>query len=84
MTVRKLAISVPERVAVRVDAAAKRRGLTRSGLIALVLDRVARAERDAAVTEKVNEALADLDLQREQKTTAAELHRASVITGTEW
>ena len=82
MTVAKFAISMPEETMQRVDRAAKRLQMTRSGYIALVLDRVARHERDAAISRKVDEVLAELDKQ--DLETAAHLRAARRDKGTRW
>jgi metal-responsive CopG/Arc/MetJ family transcriptional regulator len=50
MSVTKFAISMPTETMGQVDRAAKRLGMTRSRYIALVLARVARRERDAAIS----------------------------------
>jgi hypothetical protein len=82
MAVIKFAISVPADTMKRVDRAAKRLRLTRSGYISTVLERVARRERDAAISRKVDEVLADLDGQ--DLETAAHLQAAGRDEGTRW
>ena len=78
----KFAISVPEETMSRVDGAAKRLKMTRSGYIAAVLARVARRERDAGISQRVDEVLAELD---EQDLAAAKhLSAARRDQGTEW
>jgi len=47
----------------RVDRAAKRLGMTRSRYIAVVLDGVARNERDTTISRKVDEVLAQIGKQ---------------------
>ena len=78
----KFAISMPRETMSRVDRAAKRLGLTRSRYIAVVLDRVARNERDAAITRKVDEVLSKLEQQ--DLETVALLGAAGRDDGTEW
>ena len=63
MGVTKFAISMPTETMGQVDRAAKRLGMTRSRYIAVVLARVARRERDAAISRRVDEVLAELDEQ---------------------
>jgi predicted DNA-binding protein len=82
MPVTKFAISVPTETMSRVDRAAKRLGMTRSGYIAAILAQVARRERDAAISKKVDEVLADLDQQ--DLGSARHLSRARRNEGTEW
>jgi metal-responsive CopG/Arc/MetJ family transcriptional regulator len=82
MSVAKFAISVPKETMGQVDRAAKRLGLTRSRYIATVLARVAVKERDAAVTKKVDEVLAEMDQQ--DMDTLKHLLRARRDHGTEW
>ena len=83
MTVKKFAISVPEDIMKDVDAAAKRRGLTRSGFIASVLRRVATARRDADVTRRINELFADEAVVVDAKRSAAGLLSARPAEGWE-
>jgi metal-responsive CopG/Arc/MetJ family transcriptional regulator len=78
----KFAISVPEETMSRVDSAAKRLKMTRSGYIAAVLARVARRERDAAISQKVDEVLAELDQQ--DLASVGHLSAARRDQGTEW
>ena len=66
----------------QVDRAAKRLGLTRSRYIATVLARIAQRERDAAITRKVDEVLAELDEQ--DLDSVRHLRRARRDDGTEW
>jgi metal-responsive CopG/Arc/MetJ family transcriptional regulator len=76
MTMKKIAISLPEPVLERVDRLAASRGESRSHLIATVLDRVARAKRDRDVTAQID-ALLDDEMIVEQKVTADEFLRIS-------
>jgi hypothetical protein len=82
MTVAKFAISVPEETMSRVDLAAKRLGMTRSGYIAAILARVARHERNNSISKKVDEVLADLDQQ--DLDAVRHFSRARRNEGTEW
>ena len=66
----------------RVDRAAKRLGMTRSGYIAAVLARVAQRERNAAISKKVDRVLAELDSQ--DLSTVQHLGKARRDPGTEW
>jgi hypothetical protein len=84
MAVRKFAISVPERVMRQVDAAARRRGMTRSGFISEVLGRVASARTDAEISRRVDALFADPGIAREQVETARAFRRAAPTAGTEW
>ena len=76
MAMKKIAISLPEPVLERVDRLAASRGESRSHLIATVLDRVARAQRDRDVTAQID-ALLDDEMIVEQKVTADEFLRIS-------
>jgi metal-responsive CopG/Arc/MetJ family transcriptional regulator len=82
MTVTKFAISVPQETMGRVDHAAKRLGMTRSGYIAMVLARIAQRERNTAISKKVDEVLAELDQQ--DLASVRHLGRARRTEGTEW
>ncbi len=84
MSVKKFGISIPEEVMEAVDRAARERGLSRSRFIAGVLRRAAAARTDLEVTRKIDEVLADEDLQREQADEARALQRAGFGQGTEW
>ena len=84
MATRKLAISVPEDVVQDVDAAAKKRGMTRSGFITDILRRIARARSDAEISRRVNEVFADPEVAEEQAKTARQLSRNVTERGTEW
>ena len=82
MRATKFAISVPAETMQQVDRAAKRLGVTRSRYISLVLARVAKRERDKAVSRKVDEALAELDGQDIEALRV--LQGARRKQGTEW
>lgn len=82
MSVTKFAISMPTETMDRVDRAAKRIGMTRSRYIAIVLAHVARRERDAAISRRVDEVLADLDEQ--DLDSAHHLLAARRDDGTKW
>ena len=75
MAMKKIAISLPERVLERVDNLAASRGESRSRLIATVLERVARAKRDRDITAQIDALLADGTIAAEQKATADEFLR---------
>jgi len=82
MRATKFAISMPVETMRQVDRAAKRLGMTRSRYIAVVLARIAQRERDAAISKKVDEVLAELN---EQDLDSVEhLRRAKRNEGTEW
>lgn len=78
----KFAISVPAATMTQVDRAAKRLGVTRSRYIAVILDRVARRERDAAISKAVDRVLAELDGQ--DLGSVEHLRAARHDAGTEW
>lgn len=82
MRAAKFAISVPAETMSRVDHAAKRLGMTRSRYIAVILARVAQRERDAAVSKRVDQVLAELD--RQDLGSVAHLRAARRDEGTEW
>jgi len=84
MAARKFAISGPEEVIREVDHAAKRRGMTRSGFIADVLSRVARARSDAEIARRVNDLFSDQEIVREQVETAKRFRRIAPRRGAEW
>jgi antitoxin component of RelBE/YafQ-DinJ toxin-antitoxin module len=80
--VAKFAISVPAETMTQVDRAAKRLGMTRSRYIATVLARVAVRERDASISKRIDEVLAELDEQ--DLASADHLRAARRDEGTEW
>lgn len=82
MRATKFAISVPAETMEQVDRAAKRLGVTRSRYISMVLSRLAQRERDAAISKKVDEALAQLGGQ--DLGSVGVLQRAHRNEGTEW
>jgi antitoxin component of RelBE/YafQ-DinJ toxin-antitoxin module len=82
MRATKFAISVPAETMSQVDRAARRLGMTRSRYISVVLARIAQRERDAAISKRVDEVLAELD--RQDVATAAHLQGARSELGTEW
>jgi metal-responsive CopG/Arc/MetJ family transcriptional regulator len=81
MAVTQFAISVPQEIMGRVDRAAKRLGLTRSRYIATVLARVVERERDAAISRKVDEFLAEMAQDLEP---VLHLSKARRDSGTDW
>jgi antitoxin component of RelBE/YafQ-DinJ toxin-antitoxin module len=78
----KFAISVPAETMTQGDRAATRLGLTRSRYITVILARVAQRERDASVSKRVDQVLADLDEQ--DLGSVAHLGGARRDEGTEW
>jgi len=82
MRATKFAISVPADTMLQVTRAAKRLGLTRSRYISLVLARVAKRERNAAISRQVDEALAALGEQ--DLESVRHLYGARRKQGTEW
>lgn len=77
MPMRKIAISLPEPVLDTVDDLASRRGESRSGVIAAILSRVARAKRERDITARIDALLSDESIAAEQKRTADEFLRVS-------
>ena len=82
MRATKFAISIPAETMQQVDRAAKRLGVTRSRYISMVLAHVAKRQRDAAISKKVDEALAELAEQ--DLDSVRYLQRARRDAGTEW
>jgi metal-responsive CopG/Arc/MetJ family transcriptional regulator len=82
MRATKFAISMPAETMTQVDHAAKRLGMTRSRYIAVVLERVAKREKDASISKKVDAVLAGLEQQ--DLETAKQLYQARSDEGTEW
>lgn len=80
MPLRKTAIALPADLLAEVDRAARAEHQSRNRFVTRVLEAAVRARRDADVTRRLNELLADPDLSREQLRTAAELDAA----GTDW
>lgn len=85
MSVRKIAISVPEDVLLQIDRAAAARDTTRSGFISEVLRRVARARGEAEVSRRIREFFDDPEVALEQRKAAMKLSRAaSRLPDWEW
>ena len=82
MRATKFAISVPAETMLEVDRAAKRLGVTRSRYISMVLARVAKRQRDAAISKQVDQALAEISAQ--DLGFVQYLQRARRDQGTEW
>lgn len=80
MPLRKTAIALPADLLAEVDRAARAEQQSRNRFVTRVLEAAVRARRDADVTRRLNELLADPDLRRELLRTAAELDAA----GTDW
>lgn len=80
MPLRKTAIALPAELLAEIDRAAHTRQESRNGFITRVLETAVRARRDADVTRRLNELLADPDTSQEQLRTTAELDAA----GTDW
>lgn len=80
MPLRKTAIALPADLLAEVDRAARAEQQSRNRFVTRVLEAAVRARRDADVTRRLNELLADPDLRRELPRTAAELDAA----GTDW
>jgi antitoxin component of RelBE/YafQ-DinJ toxin-antitoxin module len=82
MVAAKFAISVPAETMSQVDRAAKRLGMTRSRYIAVVLARIAQRERNASISSKIDQVLAELDEQ--DLDSVEQLRVARRDEGTEW
>ena len=80
MPLRKTAIALPADVLEQVDAAAKRRGESRSAFITRLLRVGLQAKRDRDITRKLDELFADPDLHDEARRVAGELDEA----GSDW
>ena len=80
MPLRKTAIALPAELLAEIDRAAHTRQESRNRFITRVLETAVRARRDADVTRRLNELLADPDTSQEQLRTTAELDAA----GTDW
>ena len=78
----KFAISVPKETLARVDRAAKRLRVTRSRYVSVVLDHVARRERDRSISAAVDRALERIGQQDSE--TCRHLSAARSDEGTEW
>lgn len=77
MSVKKIAISVPEDVLHQIDRAAAARDTTRSGFITEVLRRVARARGEAEVSRRIREFFDDPELVVEERKAAVRLSRTA-------
>ena len=76
----KVAITLPEEILAKVDAAAEERGESRSGFIQRVLATALAARRDAGITRQLNELFSSKELLVEQTRTAGSLD----AEGTDW
>lgn len=84
MSMKKVAISLPEPVLETVDQIAARRGESRSHVIATILSRVARAKRDRDITARIDALFSDETIVAEQKRTADEFLRVSSWPREKW
>lgn len=84
MSMRKIAISLPEPVLDTVDELASRRGESRSRVIATILSRLARVKRDRDITARIDALLSDESIAAEQKRTADEFLRMSPWRKERW
>lgn len=84
MSVRKLAISVPEDVVEQVDRAAKRAKTTRSAFITDILRLTASAQSEAEIRRRIRHFFEDPEIVRDQRRSAGELARLRPEAGTEW
>ena len=66
MSVRKIAISIPENVLRQVDRSAKRAKTTRSGFISRVLTAVSHAGTQIEITERINQLFSEEGISEEQ------------------
>ena len=80
MSMTKIAISLPEEIAAKVDIAARERGESRSGFIASVLRLALRARRGEQITRRLNALFADATVVAEQRRLTREMESA----GTDW
>ena len=84
MPMKKVAISLPEPVLETVDKIAARRGESRSHVIATILSRLARVQRDHDITARIDALFADERITAEQKRTADEFLRGSTWHRENW
>ena len=84
MSMKKVAISLPEPVLKTIDQLATRRGESRSHVIASILSRVTRAKRDRDIAAQIDALFTDETIVAEQKRTAAEFLRMSPWTAEKW
>lgn len=80
MSLRKIAISISDKLLSAVDRAASARGETRNRFATRVLQEAVRARRDAEVTRRLNKLFAEPEIAQEQASSASELDAA----GTDW
>jgi metal-responsive CopG/Arc/MetJ family transcriptional regulator len=81
-SVTKFSISVPKETMSRVDRAAKRLRVTRSHYVSVLLDHVARRERDRSISSAVDKALDAIGPQ--DLESCGHLFSARRDEGTEW
>jgi metal-responsive CopG/Arc/MetJ family transcriptional regulator len=82
MPATKFAISVPAETMREVDRAAKRLRMSRSRYISTILARVAKRTRDASISKRVDEVLAEIGVQ--DLEPVEQLQSARRDEGTEW
>jgi len=76
----KVAITIPEVVLARVDAAARERGESRSAFISNVLRVALRARRDREIRRRLDALFGSEEVVAEQRRITRELDRV----GTDW
>ena len=77
MTVKKIAISLPEDVLNHVDRLAKRAKISRSGCIARVLTQVSQAATQAEITAHLNDLFGNTAVARDQSVASHFFLRAA-------
>jgi metal-responsive CopG/Arc/MetJ family transcriptional regulator len=84
MSVRKIAISIDPDLLRQADKLARSRRTSRSGLIADLIARAAKANSDRAITRALDEVYGNGAAAREQKRLTRERYAGEVFGDGEW
>ena len=84
MNTQKVAITIPTDLVKVVDEVSKKKGLSRSKYISVVLHERLLSERENQIREAYNRVFSDESIQKEQLKTTRWLDKAGGNEGQEW
>lgn len=84
MPQRKVAISIPADTLARADRLARRRGTSRSALIAELVEEAARRAREEEITAALDACYSDPESRAEQGRLTREVYRGEALEDEQW
>ncbi len=84
MNTQKVAITVPKDLIMMVDDISKKKGLSRSKFISLIIKEKILSERDKKIKAVYNSVFSDKSIRQEQQNTANWFDGAGSEKGQEW